>query len=1050
VSTFGPDPLPGPPTTRDTWESVKPSYRMPWIGSNRTLFWDRDTGEYSVYEYRWTGVPVDADPYKDEPTSKGTWNDADRKGGLPKRGVVGGELLYLGNQLLLHWVPTGPKTSSYALWRVQPGHPTDPLTTLVTQGTWGSIGNETRLVYLGADMVLAWDPAGEGDARKRSAFYNVWKVNRAVKPGEDPLPGFVANGKFDTVGADHELFYLGRERLLVWEPRRKLHAEEPDRKETSRYRVFRVDRAAKAFSGLLPERSLAEGLWYTIFQDAASNEHHTLTPIGDAELRMIDLVRSSAAAERKVRIWPVKSDIPEATGVPGATIRREGTKVRLTFVPNQLVAALTGQPINGSVGPTFEELADQLALSPLRVFADVTGFPANGKTVEALYKEHFEDKPYPGFAQAGRRLTTLGRGAVASQRYGYISQNQFRAWVVHPTFPLTVTISDDLTTKLMADAAARQRAAVDLKVVQPHFDVLKGLLEKLELANARLNVRSDGYAIALESAHQDLSTLNALAGLLALMRSRAKGDSASKADLQKVADLEKLVETLTVEHVKHTIVDPKHRQDARRERDAAADEVLKLLEDPALLPPLQVYVDNAHLARTSLETLVFDTLRNAYELLLVSQHAAHIIDAHVQPAIMIAASRQPLADVKTGLLEFDAALVEPIAAPKQPSALATVASRSSPVGTAVGNTPGPPSLAVIIFHLAAPQLAQRLGAAKDVSRFGAFCFRALAWSANFNAIERMAARSVISEGNLSLTRKIDFQEKFQTGPAATAAVGLLSAIALWAAITDDEATTRKKVFNIMSSAAGLGSASLQMAQAFCQAMNVGRLGTIVGITGRSLGTLAGFVAAGLGAAAALESKEKGDDLGFWLSAVGAGAAYATAAGFIVAGGITGMTGIGAGPGAVLMVIGIVVGLGAGVIQVWRDVTTNATHSVVEALVTQYSRGEGAYSPASTKPGAEALKAAFEAVHKAHFPGVTGFMPLVAPGERAGDEGTNFDRPDLKDGGTELLYDLGFSADAIKLIVDDDSPGGVTDRLKARRGWPRPKDVKLLQAQAQKK
>lgn len=1027
---LGPDPLPGPATTKDTWESVSPDHQVVWIGSNRTLFWHRDTGHFRVYEYQWKGVPVEADPFKDA-TSEGEWDDVKRKASQPKRNIIGGELLHLGNQLLLHWRPTGDSASSYRTWRLQPNHPTDPVTAQLAEGEWKSIGLKDRLVYIGGDLVLNWKPTGPA-----SAIYNVWRLNRGAVGKQDPLPTFVANGQWSTIGEDHDVIYIGKDRMLVWERKKKVHPEEPDKKATSRYRVYRVDRTVKNFSQLLPDPVLAEGLWYTIFEDdGPPAELHRLVPIGDAELRMIDLVRAVPEAQRKARIWPIHNDIPESTGVAGVTIKRTGNLVRISVIPRKLMAARTKVDSNAPV--TIEALADELRLSPQRAFQELLGFAENAATVKKLYADQFDGAAYPGFAAAGKRLASKGRNAVGSERYGYISKNQFRAWGIDASLPVLFSLSPGFLNEVMPAGAKKQQVELRLKMAQPHFDTLKKKMEALELALVPLKLHSNLLASSLESAYEDLGLLNALDALLGYMQSRPRpGDSF---DATKVAKLKGLVQTLIKEHQQHCIIDPKHLQDVKKDRDQAADKVLGLLEEADLLADLQVFSDNVELSKTSLETLVIDTIRNAYELLLVSNHGDKVVDEHVRPAIMKAASLLKLTGLpSSGSPDFDAALAEDIPAPPKQTALSIFASRTAPVGTAVTNTPGPASLAVVVFHLAAPAVAGRIASTVGVNKLGGYALRALCWCANFDALQRADAMTVVAKGDLALSKKIDWAKSFQSGPYAMGAIGLLNAIALFAAIRSDEEDTKKKVFAIMNSAAGLGSASIQFAQAFVRAMNVGKLGAVAGFTGRALGTLGGFISAGLGAVQALDEKDSGDDLGFWLAAVGAGAAYAASAGFIIGGGMAGASGIGAPVGAVLMTIGVVIGLGAGILQVWRDIFTSATHTVVEAMVKQYERVTpkiGAYARAHDKPGAKALHDAFEAVKTAHHPGLTGFMPHIDADPKANDPETNLLKPGLKDGGIELLYDAGFDKDAIELIVDDTKSTKVMTRLMERRDWP---------------
>ncbi|MGE0707013.1 MAG: hypothetical protein AB7N76_02520 [Planctomycetota bacterium] len=1028
----GSDPLPGPETTDDVWESTGPGQRVVWIGSNQTLFWTPATGAYQVWEYRWTGVPVKSDPYLETPTSQGSWNDAQRKASQQDRNVVQGELLYLGNHQLLHWVPDPGGGSRYRLWRLDPKSRTDPITQLLAEGRFQKLGSPgQRLLYIGGDRVLGWIPKGSGDFAQTHSFYELFKLNRAARGAADPL-AFLANGDFGSIGAAHDLIYLGKDRMLVWERARKVHPEEPNKKATSRYRAFRVDRKVTGFSAegaLLPNPVLAEGLWYSIFE--TPEEPHRLIPIGDGDkLRMIDLVGAAAAAKRRVRIWPINNDIPEITGVPGVTLVRRGNGLRVSVLPRKLMAARNNGVENATAGPTVEQLADELRLSPEQTFRELLGFPENVKTVLRLYADQFPEAAKPNHGQASRQLARKGRGAVANSRYGYISENQFRAWPIDPNLTIELSLSKAFQTEVLTAGAKKQQVELRLKMAQPHFDALKQKVEALERALVPLNLAADGLAIALERSYKDLGLLNALDALLGFMADRPKAGASF--DKGKVEGLKGLVKELISQHQQHTIVDPKHLQDRKQARDQAATKVLGLLEDADFLTDLTVFAENVDLTKTSLERLVLDTIRNTYQLLLVSNHSDHVLADHVMPAIQAAAAKVKLKDLpSSGNPKFDEVLGEDLPVPAKVSALSILASRTAPAGTAVGNLPGPPTMAVVIFHMAAPALARTIATVPGLNRFGGISLRALCWCGNFEKLQRLDAMNVVAKRDLALTRKLDWSGKFTAGPAATAALGLLNLVAVLAILDSDEGLTKKNVVALISSGGNVGAASVQFAQAFIRALNVGRLGTAANFAGKTLGVVAGFAAAGLGAVQAMEERQSGDDLGFWLAAAGASGAYVTASAFLVAGSLSSAT----PAGVVLITIGLVIGLGAGILQVWRDIFTNATHTVVEAMVSQYERNDGSYSFASDKPGAGPLKAAFEAVKKAHHPGLTGFMPVVDPDPRPDDPKTNLKKPTLQDGGIELLYDAGFEREAIQLIVDDTKTTNVLKRLLDRRDYP---------------
>ena len=119
----------------------------------------------------------------------------------------------------------------------------DPFTRALTEGRWESIGAGHELVFMGGDRMLDWKPA--------SGEYRLWEYEQTPSQGADPLPGrAIAEGRWESIGRGHELVYLFKDRLLDWEP------------ATGAFRVWKFDRSPSG-GDPLPEMT-CEGRWESI------------------------------------------------------------------------------------------------------------------------------------------------------------------------------------------------------------------------------------------------------------------------------------------------------------------------------------------------------------------------------------------------------------------------------------------------------------------------------------------------------------------------------------------------------------------------------------------------------------------------------------------------------------------------------------------------------------------------------------------------------------------------------------------------------------------
>lgn len=88
-------------------------------------------------------------------------------------------------------------------------------------GTWSTIGAGHELVYIGSDEVLDGVPS--------ASTYRVFGIDRADTG--DPLPGpSRTSGTWSSINAGHQLVWLSKDNLLDWVP------------ASGDYRLFRLDR----------------------------------------------------------------------------------------------------------------------------------------------------------------------------------------------------------------------------------------------------------------------------------------------------------------------------------------------------------------------------------------------------------------------------------------------------------------------------------------------------------------------------------------------------------------------------------------------------------------------------------------------------------------------------------------------------------------------------------------------------------------------------------------------------------------------------------------
>ncbi|NEA28748.1 tectonin domain-containing protein [Actinomadura bangladeshensis] len=255
------DPLPGGPIVQGQWKTI--TGNLSWLGGDRLLEWYPDSGRYRVWRIDYT-ITGHADPLPGEPVCEGTWDtirhshdlvylggdrvldwepggygrtpyriwhfDRNVRGGDPFPGVPVaqgelpdgrlryGPLMYLGGDRVMHFDTVTGYYETYRYDRTATGRGAAPFVGPLVSGNWRTIHNsstttEHSLIPLRGGRVLEIYGTAE---HPLSYSYRLWRYDPDITDG-DPLPGSpLAGGVWDTVTIP--LIYIGQDRVLQSEP----------------------------------------------------------------------------------------------------------------------------------------------------------------------------------------------------------------------------------------------------------------------------------------------------------------------------------------------------------------------------------------------------------------------------------------------------------------------------------------------------------------------------------------------------------------------------------------------------------------------------------------------------------------------------------------------------------------------------------------------------------------------------------------------------------------------------------------------------------------
>lgn len=119
------------------------------------------------------------------------------------------ELIYLDHERVLDWDQT---TGDIIIWEYdRSATSTDPLPTLLNTASFPNVLEDHQIVYLGGDMLLIWN--------ETSGDVEVWRYDRTVLGEVDPFGELELSDSWaGEIEPGRKILYLGADRVLDWDP----------------------------------------------------------------------------------------------------------------------------------------------------------------------------------------------------------------------------------------------------------------------------------------------------------------------------------------------------------------------------------------------------------------------------------------------------------------------------------------------------------------------------------------------------------------------------------------------------------------------------------------------------------------------------------------------------------------------------------------------------------------------------------------------------------------------------------------------------------------
>ncbi len=671
---------------------------------------------------------------------------------------------------------------------------------------------------------------------------------------------------------------------------------------------------------------------------------------------------------------PRRQDLVDAASGPGAT-HIEGYRLVGSGRSRRVL-------VTHEHGGNLRGLARTLRLSEDEVLHALLQRRANAFILPALFHNAFERggraPAWPGLERGRRLLLEESRRPFFGGSGRRIRRHPvFHNWHVPPTTerPLELPASDAFVAEV-AEARLAERA----EALRPELRGLRGDLDVIRFRTRVLEGMIDGHRALIEDDLQDLHALGVLDSLLRTMLAHPKDATDDEAGVRRLQEDLKALRELAVEHVLKTPPGPAGR--SLRETTLQAIRLRDALNDEAFRDRVTAVTRAAPIIRggRSLLDEVAEAEEKARQLLMLSPVADEVLEQDILPVLDHLASSEPQ--------------------PMPNIALAVLINVVKLSPNAIGNVPGPASLSVALMEAAGPLILERAARAPSTAagtRLAGRLVRGVARVGGMTASARARLEAQVADGDLIAARET-VAGSFMTSRAWTASVAAINIAIFIMAVQDHEEGTLGEWASIIGSAAQTIASLRPLAETFNATRALVQHG-MIDLGSQALGVVAGVCGVVAGIVAAVEEHESGDQVGMWLALAGAGGAAMTVAGFIVGGGlVVGGTGVGLPLGTLLVIIGAAVGLVAGILSLYRELTMADSHRVFEAYVVHLGRPGGTVNHVGRYHGRTALWSAYQTVHDGH---------------------ASVDFWDVHPDRIPDLHQLGFRPDMIALIVDEE-------------------------------
>jgi hypothetical protein len=583
---------------------------------------------------------------------------------------------------------------------------------------------------------------------------------------------------------------------------------------------------------------------------------------------------------------------------------------------------------------TLSNLASLCCLRVDTVFDSILRYQNNRSVVRYLHG-NIVGGGYPGHDRALRSLREEGQ-VISATNIGtggrIVARPAYNRWelTVQLTALVTLPMSDQFRDRVVEHrlrverdrfaSTVIRRAEQEIASLENHHRIIEGYIQRRKSL--------------LEPFTSEISCINTAKNILTLMLNHPHADD--QPDNDDRSDVQTLLQNVIrlEEHANQTLLEnpPGEAGNVLQLENAHARAVRLYLQSDEINRLANQLRSNPHLVTNNIYQRYCEAVGNTYAILLATGERDYIL-AHIVLPILNYMEQGDPSPTRALTVSFDS-----------PTVLGTLLDVSALFPTVAGNLPGPQSIIVALLEAAGPALLgyalENPALAMNMSRN---ITRAVTWVSNLPDEEATRLMAAVSADDMVAARSV-ISSRFMNSPKWGALLGIINIAILVHAIQDTEADTVARWSTIVGSAAG-SIISLHLLAHTLRVYRTSQMAGLMGGTlGKSLGVIAGIAAVVSGVNSAMDEAATGDQRGMWINLVGAGGAAMSVAGFLIAGGIgASATGAGAPIGLALVIIGGVIALVAGIVGLWRELTTAGSHRVFEAYINHLQREDGDFN-----------------------------------------------------------------------------------------------------------